>query len=84
MYVNMCTHAFFHVWRPEEGISFPGVGVSGGCELPDEGTEFYSSAKAVNTLHDSIIFPAVVLGLYTTGAKGISHGINVGSHEEVD
>lgn len=26
------------MWRPEEGVRFPGAGVTGSCELPDLGT----------------------------------------------
>ena len=32
-YLHVYTYAWF-LWRPEEGVLFPGTGVLDGCELP--------------------------------------------------
>ena len=39
-------------WRPEEDIRFPGIGITGGCELPELmlGTGPGSSRRAASTL----------------------------------
>ena len=48
MYVYVCVcwcyiHMNTVLWRPEEGVGFLGAGVTGGCELPSEGTKLGSS-----------------------------------------
>ena len=34
---SVCNSGAF--WRPQEGVTTPGAGIIGGCELPDMGTE---------------------------------------------
>lgn len=35
LHVCICPICVQYLWRPKEGIRFPGAGVTGGCKAPD-------------------------------------------------